>query len=172
MKRLLVVLLIMSILAMPVNAQEEGVIWVGGAFTIEAQSSFMFNWSWWGLEYGNWLSFYYTSNDPTTPINLTVWHEGTLLFQVYDYHYERLWNKSLGQFPESNQLWWFKYENLASQEVEVHTGLYYNITSPTGNPKGYALVTASFIMGTGLLLLIAGEIFVRRRTYTKRELRG
>ena len=178
MKRLLVALIIMSVMIVPVEAQgsDNGPIYRGGTVIIDPLSEYVFNWTWWGLDYGNWLSFYFTSNDMSTPLYLTMWRYMNVhpTIEVYDYQYTHIWNKSLGQFPSSNEVWLFRMQNIANKSVNVTIGFYYNVTIPNMNPSGYILFTAEFVVGTACLLLIVGEVLVRRRreSYINRGLHG
>lgn len=161
----LVISLVTLCLSVPVQAQEDDIpqlVYVGGTVNVEPMSSFAFNWSWWGLDEGISLSFYYTTNNHSYPLHCSVNNTKYNILEVYDYFFLYQWNST--DFPTSEELWWFTFTNVANVTVTLEVAVSYDIPKPA---RGIDFLFILFVIGAvtwgGTIITLGVVHHVRRK---------
>jgi hypothetical protein len=166
-RAILVVALVMLSLSVPlVMAQEDPepqqLVYVGGTVDVEPLSTFAFNWSWWGLDEGISLSFYYTTNDQSHPVYCSVNNTKYNLLETYDYFYLHTWNRT--DFPARAELWWFTFTNIANTTVSLEVAVTYDIPEPE---EGVNYLQVLLILGVstwaGTIVILGVGYYIRAR---------
>lgn len=170
MKRaLVVVLLLVCLVSVPtVQAQENTepphLIYAGGTVNVSALSSFVFNWTWWGLNRGIELRLTYTTNDPWLPLRLKVNDTERVIFEHYDYYLTHSWNQS--KFPEEEIVWWFTLSNIANESVTVEISLFYDVRPATMIIAAYLLQSCLTVFLIPISIMYIGEfVYYARRKH-------
>ena len=160
----LLISFVMLCLSVPVQAQENApqLVYVGGTVDVEPLSSFAFNWTWWGLDEGISLSFYYTTNNYSYPLYCSVNNSKYNILEVYDYFFLYQWNNT--DFPTRIELWWFTFTNAANITVTLEVAVSYDIPVP---PQGIGILTILFWVGAvgwaGTIITLGVVHYVRTR---------